>query len=137
MKKVKKAGCILINEKEHTIALVYRKQKDDYTFPKGHLEDGETLLECAIRETAEETKRVAKLLEENPIYIDKYITPAGEDVELYYYLARDGGKSDNPSLDTHPTVWIPFDCVYDKVSYPSLKVMWNNIKDKVWTYMNR
>ena len=38
MSKVKKAGCILINTIEHTIALVRRKE-NEYSFPKGHLEE--------------------------------------------------------------------------------------------------
>lgn len=132
--KVKKAGCILINEKEKTIALVYRENKNDFSFPKGHLEPNETLKECAIRETAEETKRDCLLLKEEPIYIENYITPSGEDVEMYYFLAKDIGKSNNTSLDTHPTFWIPFDEVYEKLTYPSLKKLWNEIKNNVKKY---
>lgn len=136
MNKVKKAGCILINKTDKTIALVYREKQADYSFPKGHLEEGETLEECAIRETAEETKRDCVLLEKDPIYIEIYVTPSGEDVEMYYYLAKDIGKSNNKSLDTHPTFWIPFNEVYNKLSYDSLKNTWNNIKDQVEKYIN-
>jgi len=134
MDKVKKAGCILINTKDKTIALVYRQKQMDYSFPKGHLEDGESLEECAIRETAEETKRDSLLLEKDPIYIETYVTPSGEDVEMYYFLSKDVGPSDNDCDDTHPTFWIPFDEVYDKLSYPSLKEVWNSVKDKVLSY---
>ena len=137
MSKVKKAGCILINTKEKTVALVYREKKNgtkDYSFPKGHLEANETLIECAVRETAEETKRDCEILEKDPIYIEEYVTPDGEDVILYYYLSKDIGKSDNPSEDTHKTFFIPYDEVYDKLSYPSLKKVWNLVKDKVKEY---
>lgn len=41
--KVEKAGCILINKKNNKIGLVYREKQKDYSFPKGHKEDGETL----------------------------------------------------------------------------------------------
>ena len=44
-----KAGIILINKNK--IALIYRDNYNDYSFPKGHLEDNESLIECAIRET--------------------------------------------------------------------------------------
>lgn len=131
MSKTKKAGCILVNLENKTIALVYRDNYDDFSFPKGHLEDGETLEECAIRETAEETKRDCTLLEKEPIYIMSYITPSGEDVEVYYYLTKDIGPSDNKSLDVHDTYWFSFDEVRDKLSYSNLKKMWDDIYLKI------
>lgn len=137
MSKVIKAGCVLVNTKEKTIALVYREKQKDYSFPKGHAEGNETLEECAIRETAEETKRDVVLLEKDPIYIEHYETPSGENVEMYYYLAKDIGPSNNTSTDTHPTIWIPFNEVYDKLTYPSLKTVWTNVKDKVELYLKQ
>jgi len=134
MSKVKKAGCVLVDTKNRKIALVYREKQNDYSFPKGHVEENESLEECALRETAEETKREGVVLENEPIYIEQYVTPSGEDVEMYYYLAKDVGVSSNSSTDTHPTFWIPFDEVYDKLSYPSLKTVWNSVKDKVEIY---
>ena len=136
MIKILKAGCVLINTREKTIALVYREKQKDFSFPKGHLEKNETLKECAIRETAEETKRDCILLENIPIYKDCYVTPSGENVQMYYYLAKDIGPSDNTSLDTHPTFWVPFDEVHDKLSYDSLKKVWETIKDKVKMYFD-
>ena len=37
------------------VALVHRPRWDDWTFPKGHLEHGEDLLDAALREVREET----------------------------------------------------------------------------------
>ena len=133
MAKVKKAGSIIINTKDKTVGLVLRKE-NEYSFPKGHLEKGEKLIECAIRETEEETKRACEILEEEPIYIEEYITPSGEDVRMYYYISKDIGPSNNTSLDTHPTFWIPYNEVYDKLSYPSLKKVWESVKEKINSY---
>lgn len=135
MGKVMKAGCILLNTEEKKIALVYRDKFDDYSFPKGHMEEGETLTECAIRETAEETKRDCIFLEEEPVYIEDYVTPSGEDVLAYYYIAKDIGPSDNTSPDTHNTYWYTLDEVYDVLTYDSLKKIWNQIKDRVSKYL--
>ena len=114
-----KAGCYLINLELEKIAIIYRENKQDYTFPKGHLEKGETLEECAIRETAEEVKRIAKIISKP--YISKYTTPSGEKVENYMYIAIDQGKSDNDSTDTHEFKWIDIDQVLNILSYDSLK----------------
>ena len=46
-----------------------------YKIPKGHMEKGETLKETAIRETAEETKRVAEIIDEDSPVVEKYTTP--------------------------------------------------------------
>lgn len=137
MKKINKGGTIFINLDDKTVALVYRENKKDYSFPKGRMEGNETIKECAIRETEEETLRKCVLLEEEPIYIERYISPSNEDVSLYYYLAKDGGKSNNICDDTHPTYWLPFEEVYDKLSYDSLKIVWANVKEKVKEYFEK
>ena len=129
-----KAGVILVNKNK--IALIYRDYYDDYSFPKGHVEDGETLLECAVRETEEETKRKVKLISEKEIYVEKYKTPKGEKCICYYYLGKDDGKSDNTSIETHDLVWTQYDEVLDRLSYESLKNVWKNVKNEVGKYIN-
>ena len=47
-----------------TFPFIYRKKQEDYSFPKGHMEKGETIKETAIRETEEETKRAAEIIDE-------------------------------------------------------------------------
>lgn len=126
-----KAGCVLVNTQTNCIGLIYREHLKDYTFPKGHLEEGEDLLTCAIRETAEETKRIAVVdIDEDP-YIEKYITPKGEHCICYLYLAIDGGKSDNDSTDTHDLMWVPIDKVENILSYQSIKYAWQVFKPRI------
>lgn len=46
------------------VAVVHRPNQDDWSFPKGKLDDGETLEECALREVLEESGIVAELGEQ-------------------------------------------------------------------------
>ena len=125
-----KAGCYLIDINNGKVALVYREKQKDYSFPKGHLDEGETLKECAIRETAEETKRIAEIVEEIEPTVEEYSTPKGERCKCYMYVAKDLGKSDNDSWDTHMVVWVDFDKVEETLSYDGLKQKWQEVKEK-------
>lgn len=125
-----KAGCYLVDKENKKIALVYREKKNDYSFPKGHLEEGETLKECAIRETAEEIKRVAEIVDDDA-YIERYITPKGERCACHMFIAIDKGKSDNTSTDTHEVVWVDYDEVVSKLTYRSLEMSWRRVRDKI------
>ena len=132
-----KAGCVLVNKENGCIGLIYREHLNDVTFPKGHLEKGEDLVTCAVRETAEETKRIASVVSSCEPYIEEYVTPKGEKCKCYYYLAIDGGKSDNDSWDTHDLLWVPFAEVEGKLSYSGLKTVWNYFKESVMGILNK
>ena len=131
-----KAGTILINTKTKKIGLIFRKKHNDYEFPKGHLEKNETLLECAVRETAEETKRDVIIITSMKPYISKYRTPKGEYCKCYYYFGVDKCHSENTSLDTHELIWEDFDKVEKIISHKSLRDTWNKAKSKVTKILN-
>lgn len=135
--ETQKAGCILLNTQTKSIGLIYRDYYNDYSFPKGHVEAGETSLETAIRETAEETKRDAIVLAEVEPYAEHYTTPKGEACVCYMYLAVDNGASDNDSTDTHDLVWTPLDEVETTLSYPSIKQVWNHFKPLIYAMFNK
>ena len=57
-----------------------------YVLPGGHVEEGETLIEAAIRETEEEIKRRVKLLSKEEICCEEYSSFEfdGEFIESFY-----------------------------------------------------
>lgn len=130
---VKKAGTILINLENKKIGLIYREKQNDYTFPKGHLEERETLLECAVRETEEETLRKNHLIDGKIIGVDKYSSEEENDVEVYYYLSIDEGKTskDIELKDREELLWKDIDEVYSVLTYNNLRKMWKDIKNTV------
>ena len=52
--RVTAAGGVVVDAKGRML-LVHRPRYDDWTFPKGKLDPGETVEECALREVEEET----------------------------------------------------------------------------------
>ena len=132
-----KAGCFLFNKEDKKVALVYREKQKDYTFPKGHLEEGEDLKTCAIREVEEETKRKPEIIEDIKPFEQRYTTKVGEKCVCYMFVAKDIGKSDNSSLDTHDVCWVDFDKVEEVLSYKSLKKEWKKVKKIILREINK
>ena len=130
MNIVKKAGCILVNMKKKKIALVLRK--GDYSFPKGHLKEMETIRDCAKRETIEETGHEVEILGDE-VSIIRYKGSAGEDVENHFFIGIDIGLTDKTIAenDKEQTEWIEIDEVEEKLAYQNLKDTWKKIKPKI------
>ena len=132
---MKKGGCILLSSDKKKIGLVYREKLKDYTFPKGHIEDGETILECALREAEEETGRRCKLLSDEVIGIISYDNFEGK-IEVYMYLAIDCGCTDKviAEKDKETLKWININDVEKVLSYSDLKDFWNEVKTDIYRY---
>ena len=80
-----KSGAIIL--KDEKILLIYRDKRDDWTFPKGHLDEGETIEECMFREVKEETGLEVKILQKLQDIIYEY--PEGDGrVRLNMFLVE-------------------------------------------------
>ena len=135
---VKKAGCVLVNLETKKIGLIYRQKQKDYSFPKGHLEAEETLEECAIRETEEETGRKCRIIPTKSLPILQYIDSKGDSTSSYYFLAKDMGPT-KKIFDInliHEIVWVPINKVEEKLSYPNLVTFWKKIRSIVEEELN-
>jgi 8-oxo-dGTP diphosphatase len=62
-KRVEAAGGVVMRKgpEETEIAVVHRPRYDDWSFPKGKLDPGETFEEAALREVREETGLICRL----------------------------------------------------------------------------
>lgn len=122
---------------EKKIGLVYRAKYRDYSFPKGHLEGVETFMECAIRETEEETGYSCNIISQSKVRIIEYIDSLGEHVCLYMFLAKQTGLTTKKIApeDTEQLLWIDFENVENKLSYENLKQFWNSIKQEVYNIL--
>ena len=118
-----KGGCVLLNKEKTKVALVVRKE-NEYSFPKGHVEKGEKIIDCALRETEEETGRKFKLITKK--YTKYKYTNYEGNITVYMYYAIDEGITDKKinEHDKEKTIWINIDEVYDILSYDNLKEFW-------------
>ena len=83
------AGALVWREKsgDLQVLLVHRPRYDDWSFPKGKLESGESLCACAVREVAEETGVQVRL--EQPLGTTGYRLDDGTRKEVRYWAARE------------------------------------------------
>ncbi|MCM3660300.1 NUDIX hydrolase [Georgenia satyanarayanai] len=80
------------DRKKLEVLLVHRPRYDDWSWPKGKLDCGETLAACAVRETAEETG-VAVVLGQ-PLPKVSYRISDGRRKEVHYWAARPAPPGD-------------------------------------------
>lgn len=86
---VRAAGALVWREREGSlqVLLVHRPRYQDWSFPKGKLEKGESWRSCAVREVAEETG--AHIALGRPLDSVRYRLADGQDKEVRYWAARE------------------------------------------------
>jgi 8-oxo-(d)GTP phosphatase len=99
------AGAVLWRPGTHgvEIALVHRPKYDDWSFPKGKLDSGETMPFAAVREIVEETGQVSRL---GPLLGDvRYAVPEGGKLVRYWAAEARGGEF-TPGRETDELRWL-------------------------------
>ena len=71
-----------------------------------------------------------EVIREEPIYLNVYSTPRGEDVECHFYLAVDKGpyQGEIKEEDREICKWFKLDEVEKYLSYENVLDMWNEVK---------
>ncbi len=81
------ASTFIIDRKRNKILLIYHKKFQNWIQPGGHLKEGETPQEGAVREAFEETGIKVRLVEDHPFIIEEYNNFVGNILD-YQYLAE-------------------------------------------------
>ncbi|GEM_PF-383799 len=117
-----KSGFIVFRKRheEVEIVLLHRLKQDDWSFPKGHVEDGENLLEAGFRELAEEAYLQPMVL--GALTDLAYLDGKGKPVRLSLFLGyTDEDIDPKIKLQAEVAEWVPLSKVEDTLSYENLK----------------
>jgi len=103
------------NSAKVEVLLVHRPKYDDWTLPKGKLDDGESAEEAAVREVEEETGLQVTLGEELPAtdYHDRYGRPKNV---RYWAMGMTGGQF-RPNREVDEVRWLPIEAAKEALSY--------------------
>ncbi len=126
---VQKAGAIILSgQDKDKICLIYRGEQNDWSFPKGRIELGESAKEAMVREVKEETGLTAKVVRALPDL--DYVTSSGKQVDLKMFLAV---SEDDSLLKTEfgqdSVQWISCRDVEKKLSRDNLKEYFSSVLD--------
>ncbi len=93
-------------ERALEVLLVHRPRYDDWSFPKGKVEPGETLPECAVREAAEETGVRVRL--GIPLPTLRYALTDGRPKEVTYWAgqALSGRRGPQRAQEVDEVAWV-------------------------------
>lgn len=127
------AGTVTYKRVENDIyyLLIYREKLDDFTMPKGHLEENESFEDAAIRETLEEGGIHVGVEK----YLDAYeyrVKEKKKGVEVnivrrvYCFLSNtissvDDFRNPDEAEGLTSTLWLKYEDAYNKLSYESTK----------------
>jgi 8-oxo-dGTP pyrophosphatase MutT (NUDIX family) len=115
---VQAAGGLIVRRQDSRleIALVHRPVHQDWSFPKGKLEEGETFEGAALREVREETGMECRLV--RFVGHTEYVDRKGRPKAVAYWVMEPLGGSFHPNHEVDELRWLNLDEASALLSYP-------------------
>ena len=128
MKYEKSCGAVVFDGDK---ILVIQQAEGHWGFPKGHVEEGETEVETAIREIKEETN-VDVEIDEKFRYVETYSPKEGVEKDVVFFIAKKlGGENIAQEEEVQNIVWVNWEEAMELLTFESSKnVLRKVLKDK-------
>lgn len=123
----KSCGCIVFNNGR---VLVEKSLGGFYGFPKGHIEDGESEVECAYRETLEETGIHCEIDSSKEFKISYFVHDSILK-DVVYFIAH--SLNDDIFVqegEVDSAFWVSIDEVRDILTFDNLKELWDKVMEE-------
>ena len=112
--EVRAAGGVVA--RDGVVLLVHRPRYDDWTFPKGKAEEGESDEDCALREVREETGLRCTLEDELPT--THYVDARGRPKRVRWWRMRVvGDEGFTPNQEVDELRWVDDGAAADLLTY--------------------
>jgi len=137
MDDIKYCASAFVVNKDNKILLIWHKKFNKYIQPGGHINEGESAVDAAIREVLEETHINIKILDENPFSVEDYHNNVGHQID-YQFIAVAENESIRKNDESFKAGWFSLeeldsiDVVEDLKD--KVKIVLDNIKyrEDVW-----
>ena len=114
MKREKSCGAVVIDRDR---VLIIKQTAGHTSFPKGHVEPGETEIETAKREILEETGLEVEI-DDRFRMTETYSPKAGVMKDVIFFLARPvGGELHAQETEVESIRWLSFDAARRAITY--------------------
>lgn len=118
MKKEKSCGAVIYKYFDDVLKiLIVKHNKGHYSFSKGHVEDGETEVETALREIKEETN-LDVIIDDGFRFVKSYSPKEGVIKDVVYFVATPiNDDVIAQDIEIESISWYDLDKAYDIITY--------------------
>ena len=127
------AGGLVVDDQRRAAVIGRLNARGDmlWSFPKGHLEDGETVEDAAVREVSEETGITGRVVAPLGV-IDFYFTAEDRRIHKtvhHFLIEARGGELSDEDAEVEQVAWVRLDDLRARLAYADERRLLDRLPD--------